>query len=161
MSNSADIQRSIDSAIQSRKDWNAELLTLNKKLVDAKLSQRASIKKAIKNAEDQIKDLDKAINRMSNDLVKVSRTELKTQDDVILAEQGIVKGTQIIDSIGKAATNVTQSIMGTAPVAEGGLPTTQRGLFDRKQDQDKSKQTMMYVYIGAALLLIMMLFNKK
>jgi seryl-tRNA synthetase len=76
MPSSSDIQKSIDSIVSSREAWNKELLDYNKRLSSAKkLSEKNSLRKSIKNAEDQIKDLDRQQNKLQNDLKKATILE--------------------------------------------------------------------------------------
>ena len=111
---SSEIQSAIDSAVSSKNGWNAELMVLNSKLVTAKkLSEKRSLKKGIKNAEDQIKDLDRSIRNLSNDLKRMSIIDSRSESKNILAEQGLTKGSMLVDSVTKLATEVKPILQGT------------------------------------------------
>ena len=96
MPSSSDIQQTINSLVSSRNAWNQELLSYNSKLsVAKKLSEKNSLKKAIKNAEDQIKDLDRQMNKLQNDLKKATILESDKPTKLETIVGGITK---IIDS---------------------------------------------------------------
>jgi len=155
MSSSSDIQKSIDSALNSRNSWNAELLTYNKQLVDAKkLSEKNRLKKAIKNAEDQIKDLDRSISKLTNDLRSVIKTEARSESKNILAEKGMSKGQMILDSATNLAKEVAPILTGTE--TNEGVLQTRKAVVEQKTEESNKK----WLYIGIAALVLILFFKK-
>lgn len=143
---SSEIQSAIDSAVSSKNGWNAELMVLNSKLVTAKkLSEKRSLKKGIKNAEDQIKDLDRSIRNLSNDLKRMSIIDSRSESKNILAEQGLTKGSMLVDSVTKLATEVK-------PILQG----TQQNSIKKKVIASESKNKNIITIAIAVVLLILM-----
>jgi TolA-binding protein len=159
MSSSSDIQKSIDSAISSRLSWNGELMTLNKQIAEAKtVSLKAKLRRQIRNAEEQVKDLDKLISRLSNDLQKVARSEDKAAHKDILAAQGKTKLGVFAESAGDI---IKEIIPMTTDVplehTSGSLPVTTRSSGTEvvtPGPETKNNKTMIYLIIGAVILLL-------
>jgi len=163
MASSSDIQRSIDSAVSARERWNSELLDLNKQLVNSKGTAKTRLKRAIKNAEDQIKDLDRSISKLTNDLKKVANTEMKQQDNIILAEKGISAGSNIVGSIVSGAKDITGMLVGSGPLPftdKGGQKSADVSATNMTPENDPNKNKM-FLYIGAAVVLLLLLMKKK
>jgi hypothetical protein len=161
MSSSSDIQKSIDSAISSRLSWNGELMTLNKQIAEAKtISLKAKLRRQIRNAEEQVKDLDKLILRMSNDLQKVAKSEDRAEHKNLLAAQGKTKLGIFTESAGdtiKEIISMTTDI--PSEYSPDSLPVTTRsaGTEDGSPSpapETKNNKTMIYLIIGAVILLL-------
>lgn len=160
MSTREDIQSSINSAVSAREGWNAELMKLNASLVSAKGTQKTRIKRAIKNAEDQIKDLDRSIAKLTNDLRRVSIGDTKAEAKLELAKQGISSSSQIVASVVDGAKSVVGSIYGI----DGSLPTTDKTKKSKAELNEQSedglakylKAPYLYYIVGAIVLILLM-----
>jgi hypothetical protein len=165
MASSSEIQRTIDSAVSSRETWNAELLSLNKQLVNAKGTTKTRLKRAIKNAEDQVKDLDRSILKLNNDLKRVANTEMKQADNIELAKQGITPGKDIVNSIIGGAKDITGMLVNQS---SGSLPITDKPTQKSADAPNGANVTFegdakkkLYLIIGGAILLLILLMKKK
>lgn len=150
------LQKQIDDATRLKNQWDAELIKLNQSLLTAKFGKKNEIKKAIRNAEQQIKDYNRQIKKLNDDLASLLKVEVKHQDDVILAEKGIDPKKEMFDAFGKAIENLT-------PVLSGGLQNKRTA--DAPVENTNTKKSflegnMMYVLIGAVVL-VFMLMKKK
>jgi uncharacterized protein (UPF0297 family) len=160
MSTATDIQKSIDSAISARQGWNAELIKFNGQLVSAKGSAKTRIKRAINNAEDQIKDLDRSILNLTNDLKRVSLAETRNESKVILAEKGISPASQIVGDLVSGA----KEIIGQVNLDS--LPITDKQKKSTTTEPDSEgmakylKAPYLYYIIGGVVLLILLMKKK-
>lgn len=154
--NAEQLQIAISDATTQKNVWSAELMRLNTELAKAKMGQRASLRKAIKNAEQQIEDYNRNIKKLNDDLAKVLKASVKNEDNVILANQGISPGAKIADSLG----STLQSLV---PVISGSLASKRSASAD-VPEQTESKGLLsgnnLYYVIGAVVLLFLMMKKK-
>jgi hypothetical protein len=146
----------LENAITQKDVWTAELMRLNAELSKAKIGQRASLRKAIKNAEQQIQDYNRNIKKLNDDIARVQKASVKNEDNVILANQGISPGAKIAESLGKTIENI-------APVVAGSLANKRSASADvPAQTESKSMFTgnNLYYIIGAGVLLFIMMKKK-
>ena len=147
------LQISIDEATAQKNAWSAELMRLNTELGSAKIGARASLRKAIRNAEQQIQDSNRLIKKLNDDLARFLKAEVKNEDNLELAKQGISPGAQIAQSVG----NVAQAL---APVLAGNLATKRSADVSETPEQQKPMSTnIIYVVIAGIVLLLMMKRN--
>ena len=157
MLSSSDIQKSIDSEIQAKASWNTELMALNKSLASAKkITEKRRLKDAIKNAEDQIKDLDRSISRLSNDLRRVAIVEEKSVSKNLLAEQGLTKA----GIIAKEASNIVEDLKPILSGTENGSLATRKSTFATNEQSEKTPINKNYIYIAIGII-VLLLFTKK
>jgi chromosome segregation ATPase len=143
-----EIQISIDNATRELNTWSAELMRLNRELSSAKIGKRASLRKAIKNAEQAIADYNRQIKKLNDDLAKILKAEVKNQDNLELAKQGISPGAKIAESLGNVATQLT-------PLLTGSEQTKRAQLEAPKEETATKNNTMMYIIVAVAVLLLM------
>jgi len=162
---SVDIQAALTSASKNLDSWTAELMKLNGSLVSAKVGKRGGIKKAIKNAEQQINGLEKQIRKLNDDLTKVARTEVRKQDDILLAEKGIDKSQGWKELAGKgldAAVDLGGKFLESK---SGGStdPMTKKSTTGEAAPEGNKIMGIdaKYVYIVGALLVALLMFKKK
>lgn len=160
MPSSSDIQKSIDSLVSSRLAWNNELLDYNKRLSSAsKGREKNALRKSIKNAEDQIKDLDRQVNKLQNDLKRATilESDKPTKLETIIGGVKDITGT-LVDS-GKLPTlgNLANKTKGTG---------YQEQFNDDANNQNKAptlsigpdlkNKLITYGIIGVVLLMLLM-----
>jgi len=143
-----ELQIAINEATTQKNAWSAELMRLNTELGKAKLGARASLRKAIRNAEQQISDSNRLIKKLNDDLGKVLKAEVKNEDNLELAKQGISPVAQIAQSVG----NIAQSF---APVIAGNL-ASKRSADAIDMPEQQKPMNMIYVVIAGIILLLMM-----
>jgi chromosome segregation ATPase len=143
-----EIQISIDNATRELNTWSAELMRLNRELSSAKIGKRASLRKAIKNAEQAIADYNRQIKKLNDDLAKILKAEVKNQDNLELAKQGISPGAKIAESLGNVATQLT-------PLLTGSEHTKRAQLEAPKEETATKNNTMIYIIVAVAVLLLM------
>jgi hypothetical protein len=143
-----ELQIAVNEATTQKNAWSAELMRLNTELGKAKLGARASLRKAIRNAEQQISDSNRLIKKLNDDLGKVLKAEVKNEDNLELAKQGISPGAQIAQSVG----NIAQSF---APVIAGNL-ASKRSADAIDMPEQQKPMNMIYVVIAGIILLLMM-----
>jgi DNA repair exonuclease SbcCD ATPase subunit len=154
MSAAADLlQGQINEATKQKAVWDAELLKLNRDLLTAKFGKKNEIRKAIRNAEQQIKDYLRQIKKLNDDLASLLKAETKQQDNNIAAEQGRNPANEIIATIGGVVKDV-------APVVSGSLQSQNKRSADVNTEVDTKKPNMMYIIIGAVVLLFLMMKKK-
>ena len=145
-----ELETSINEATTQKNAWSAELMRLNSELSKSKIGARASLRKAIKNAEQQIQDSNRLIKKLNDDLARVLKFEVKNEDNLELAKQGISPGAQIAQSVG----NVAQSL---APVLTGSISDKRSADATEIPEQQKPMSTnIIYVVIAGIVLLLMM-----
>jgi chromosome segregation ATPase len=123
-------------------------MRLNRELSSAKIGKRASLRKAIKNAEQAIADYNRQIKKLNDDLAKILKAEVKNQDNLELAKQGISPGAKIAESLGNVATQLT-------PLLTGSEQTKRAQLEAPKEETATKNNTMMYIIVAVAVLLLM------
>ena len=161
MSKTTDIQSSINSAISTREGWNAELLKLNGQLVSAKGTAKTRIKRGIKNAEDQIKDLDRLVLNLSNDLKRMSLAETRNESKVILAEKGISPASQIVDNIVTGTKEILNSVnIDSLPFTDKQKKSTTTTEPGGEGVAKYLKAPYLYYLLGAAVVLILLMKKK-
>ena len=144
------LQTSINEATAQKSAWSAELMRLNTELGSAKLGARASLRKAIRNAEQQIQDTNRLIKKLNDDLASFLKAEVKNEDNLELAKQGISPGAQIAQSVG----NVAQAL---APVLAGSMSDKRSADASETPEQQKPMSiNIIYVVIAGIVLLLMM-----
>ena len=145
-----ELETSINEATTQKNAWSAELMRLNSELSKSKIGARASLRKAIKNAEQQIQDSNRLIKKLNDDLARVLKFEVKNEDNLELAKQGISPGAQIAQSVG----NVAQAL---APVLTGSISDKRSADATEIPEQQKPMSTnIIYVVIAGIVLLLMM-----
>jgi predicted nucleic acid-binding Zn-ribbon protein len=145
-----ELQIAINEATTQKNAWSADLMRLNTELGKAKLGARASLRKAIRNAEQQISDSNRLIKKLNDDLANVLKAEVKNEDNLELAKQGISPGAQIAQSVG----NIAQSF---APVIAGNLASKRSAdAIDMPEQQKLMSTNIIYVVIAGIILLLMM-----
>lgn len=159
MSTREDIQKSIDSAVSARESWNAELLKLNASLVSAKGTAKTRIKRAIRNAEDQIKDLDRSIAKLTNDLRRVSIVDTKAETKNIYAEKGINPTSQIVSTVVEGAKDIVGNIYSN----NDSLPVTQKKSSSEHPDNNNTQLGFdkKYLIYAAIAVVVLMLIKKR
>jgi len=128
-------------------------LKLNRDLLTAKIGKKGEIRKAIRNAEQQIKDYHRQIKKLNDDLASLLRRETKQQDNNIAAEQGRNPANEIIATIGGVVKEV-------APVVAGSFQQQNQRSADVNTEVETKKPNMMYIIIGAVVLLFLMMKKK-
>ena len=147
MSASRELQIAINDATTQKNVWSAELMRLNQELSKAKVGQRASLRKAIRNAETQIEDYNRLIKKLNDDLARVLKAEVKNQDNIELAKQGISPGAKIAETIGKSVEAIT-------PVLAGQLQT-KRSTDVNETPTEQKPNYMVYAIVAGIILLLM------
>jgi hypothetical protein len=149
-----EIQISIDNATTQLNAWSAELMRLNKELSSAKVGKRASLRKAIKNAEQAIADYNRSIKKLNDDLASVLKTEVRQQDNLELAKQGISPGAQIVSSLGSVASQIV-------PVITGGMDSTKKSADVLTETAGTTGTKVNYlIYVAIAIVAFLMLKKK-
>jgi vacuolar-type H+-ATPase subunit H len=153
---SEEIQGNISLVQSDREKWSDTLMKLNGDLVTAKGSSKRRISSAIKNAEQQIGDLDKRLKKLDQDLSSVSKTEARRESKNILAEKGIAPGAEIVKSIGSTVSSVANTL------SQGGEVSMLQKKADASNDENKSffEKYKMYI-LGAGALIILLIFMKR
>lgn len=151
------LQKQIDDATRLKNQWDAELIKLNQSLLTAKFGKKNEIKKAIRNAEQQIKDYNRQIKKLNDDLASLLKVEVKHQDDVILAEKGIDPKKEMFDAFGNAVQSLVPALTGTLNSGKRAADATTETIT---QSKSFFKDNITYILIGVALL-IFILFKKK
>lgn len=149
------LQKQIDDATANKNKFGDELIKLNNALINAKFGKKNEVKKAIKNVEQQIKQNNILIKKLNDDLAKTLRTETRQQDNVILAQQGKSVASDIASTVGKAIETV-------APLVAGNQQQTRSA--DVPTETEKKpflSGNMLYIVIGAGVLLLMLMIRKK
>lgn len=162
----------LGTLLKTREGLVNELTKLNTQLSTAKIGRRAPIKRAIRNIEQQIKAIDKSIDKERNDLLR----QEKIHNAEILAQQGIdsrANMLQGIASIGQSGANLAGSIVGSGGLAGIGIAKQQRKGVEATADASvkvqESKTTgvlgmsknMMYGAVAVVVVLLMVLMRKK
>lgn len=148
---SEQIQLAINDAVRQKDVWTAELMRLNKELASAKVGKRASLRKAIKNAEEQIADYNRSLKKLNDDLARVLKAEVKNADNLELAKQGISPGSKIAETIGKTAESLI-------PTLQGSLASKRSA--ELNMEAQTEKPNYLYWLIGLAVLLFLMMKKK-
>ena len=157
--------------LKTREDLVNELTKLNSSLSTAKLGKRAPIKRAIRNIEQQIKQIDKSIDKERNDLLR----QEKIHNQEILANQGIDSRANMLQGIsgivGQSA-NLAGSVLGGGGLSAVGVAKQQRkgteATAEASKDIQESKSTamlgmsknVMYALVAVVVILVLM-FRKK
>jgi ABC-type transporter Mla subunit MlaD len=129
-------------------------MRLNRELASAKVGKRASLRKAIKNAEQAISDYNRSIKKLNDDLASVLKTEARQQDNLELAKQGISPGAQIATQLGNVANQIVPSLVGT-------LDSTKRAAdATTTQVQSTGSKVNYLIYVAIALAAFLMLKKK-
>jgi hypothetical protein len=149
------LQGQINEATKQKSVWDAELLKLNRDLTTAKFGKKNEIRKAIRNAEQQIKDYLRQIKKLNDDLASLLKTETRQQDNIINAEKGQNPTRDIFETVGNVVKDVAPVLVGT-----GTLPTADKRSADIPAGTDGKKSNMIYIIIGAVVLLFLMMKKK-
>lgn len=150
------LQIAINEATTQKNAWSAELMRLNTELGKAKLGARAALRKAIRNAEQQISDSNRLIKKLNDDLARVLKAEVKNEDNLELAKQGISPGVQIAQSLGQTAQSLIPTLVGTLESGKRAADATEQTITGTKSFfKDYS------IFIVAGIVLLIFIFKKK
>lgn len=154
---SEEILKNISIVQGDRDKWSSSLMKLNGDLVTAKGSAKRRISSAIKNAEQQLNDLDKRLRKLDQDLNQVAKTEVKQESKNILAEKGISSGAEIVKTIGGTIQSVTQSLTTNS---EGSILSKK---IDATTEEKKTffEKYKYFIFGGAGLIVLLLIFKKK
>ena len=144
--------------------FNTQLTALNERLSNAKFNQRGSIKKAIKNCEQQVRTADRSI-----------RAQERKISDYTLSVQGKNKGADIIKEVGgvvSAGADLAGAIMGAGGLSaiSASKEETAQGqqITDREQIKadtivtttGQKSNTLIYVGVAVAVLFLILKMKK-
>lgn len=161
----------LNELLRTREGATKQLSELNVKLSEAKWNKRGGIKKAIRNVEQEIKRIDKAIDKERNDVIRLENK--KTNQ--ILAEQGIDARAGLMQGIADIAgegAKIAGAIVGKGGVSAVGVERAKRdasiGVAEQQTQQQEIKSkgllgmsTNMLFIVGGVLVVLLMLMNKK
>lgn len=147
------LQNAINDAITQKNVWSAELMRLNAELSKAKIGQRSSLRKSIKNTEQQIEDYNRNIKKLNDDLAKLLKASVKNEDNVILANQGISPGAAIANTLGQTAQSLIPSLTGALDSGKRAADATSQTITETKSF---FKDNMMYIVIAVVALIFIM-----
>lgn len=161
----------LDQMLRARDEATKQLSKLNEDLSKAKWGKRSSIKQAIRNIEQELRRIDKSIDKERNDLIRLENK----QTQQILAEKGIDSRANLmggIADIGQAGAQIAGAIVGAGGLSAVGVEKQKTkgaiGVAEQQTAQEEiktkgslgmSKNTLMIV--GAVLVVLLMLFKKK
>ncbi len=148
-----EIQLNIDNATRQLNVWSAELMRLNKELSTAKVGKRASLRKAIKNAEQAIDDQNRSIKKLNDDLARVLKAEVKNEDNLELAKQGISGAGQFASSL----TGIADKLI---PTLQGNLESRKKSADIAEQSLKETSKTNYLIYVAIAIAAFLMLKKK-
>jgi hypothetical protein len=157
--------------LKTRDGATKQLSELNMKLAETKPLKRGGVKQAIRNVEQEIKRIDRSIDKERNDLIRLENK--KTQQ--ILAEQGIDSRAGLMEGIAGIAgegAKIAGAIVGKGGVSAVGVERAKRdasiGVAEQQTEQQKVKSagllgmsTNMLMIVGGVLVVLFMLMKKK
>jgi len=158
--------------LKTRSEMTNQLTQLNNDLAKANITKRGGIKKAIRNVEQQIKQIDKSIDKERNDLIRFEKEQTKE----ILANQGIDSRSNLlqgISSITQSGANLAGNIMGVGGLSAIGVSKEVRRGTEAQADASVKIQesktggilglskNMTYMVIGVVVVLALLMFKKK
>ena len=158
--------------LKTRSQYTADLTDLNKRLSEAKVGKRGGIKSAIRNVEQQIKQIDKSIDKERNDLLR----QEKIHNQEILANQGIDSRSNMLQGIGgivQSGANLAGSLMGAGGLGAIGVQkqitkgTVAQADASVKIQESKTSgmlgmsKNATYAVIGVVVVLALLMFKKK
>jgi len=157
--------------LKTRDGATKQLSELNMSLSKAKWGKTGRIKAAIRNVEQEIKRIDRSIDKERNDLIRLENK--KTNQ--ILAEQGIDSRANLMGGIADITAQGAQiagAIVGKGGVSAVGVERAKRdasiGVAEQQTEQQKVKSagllgmsTNMLMIVGGVLVLLLMLMKKK
>jgi len=119
--------KQMDEFVKSRQNWENLKSQAQTNLNNTKplqFDRKVQYRKAIRNAEDELKRIDKRIKDLTTSIEKLEkqqqkteRTEIKSQDNNILASQGIDPNASMwggISSLGQSAGSAVSSVFGNS-----------------------------------------------
>ena len=156
-----------------RVGFSSELMRLNGTLATAKFGKRGSIEKAIKNAEQEIANLDRSVKLKQDELTRLNKSQDKTertedrQDTKKTAyEHGIDPNaawagaaTSGFTAAANAITSIVNPLSGVKPPMTKSTqgPGDQTTAFNGSPAESKPKDgLLMYLVIGAVALFLLM-----
>jgi hypothetical protein len=161
----------LNNLLKSRDSATSQLTELNKQLASAKWNKRGGVKRAIKNVEQEIKRIDKSIDKERNDLIRLENK--KTNQ--ILAEQGIDSRANLMGGIAditEQGSKIASAIVGKGGVSAVGVERAKRdasiGVAEQQTQQQEIKSkgllgmsTNMMLIVGGVVVVLLMLMKKK
>lgn len=162
----------LNDLLKTRAEYTAQLTDLNKKLSEAKFGKRGGIRASIRNVEQQIKRIDKAIDKERNDLLRYE----KIQNQEILANQGIDSRSNMLQGVGgivQSGANLAGSLMGSGGLGAIGVQkqitkgTVAQADASVKIQEAKTggllgtSKNVTYGVIAVAVVIILLMFKKK
>jgi VIT1/CCC1 family predicted Fe2+/Mn2+ transporter len=163
------IQKQIENLLIERGNQTKELTRLNSELSKAKALKRGSLKKAIRNVEQAIKKIDNQCDDLNKKVVQLEKTE----NQKILAHQGIDSRANLINSIGSVvgeAGKLASGLMGAGGLSAIGVSkqdskakiaeSSAKVEISENETKAKESNTMLYI-IGGIILVVVFLFSKK
>ena len=153
----------LNSLNDERIKFNTQLTALNERLSNSKFGERGSIKKAIRNCEQQIRNADQSI-----------RSQERKISDYTLSIQGKNKGADILKEVGGVVTataDLAGNIMGAGGLSaiSGGKQQTLQGQQITDREQIKADTTVTttaqksntLIYVGVAVVALFLILKMK
>jgi cobalamin biosynthesis Mg chelatase CobN len=160
----------LSDLLRQRGEAMKQLSELNIQLSKTKALKRGGVKKAIRNVEQALKAIDKAIDKERNDLVRMGKVET----DQTLASQGIDARSGRLNAVGgmvASGAQIASSIMGAGGVSAIGVEKQKakgaigvaEALTESEQAKAGAKVGMSkYLMYGViAIVIIFLLMRKK
>ncbi len=153
--------------LRQRGEAMKQLSELNIQLSKTKALKRGGVKKAIRNVEQALKRIDKAIDKERNDLVRMGKVET----DQTLAEQGIDSRSGRLNAVGgmvASGAQIAGSIMGGVSAvgvekqkAKGAIGVAEASTESEEAKAGAKVGMSKYLMFGAVGIVIIFLLMRK